>query len=549
MKQFSITLLLLLSVVSGWGFFRVEPIVTVEVHEIHVTFTIPEGSHQSMDPELFYLKAEPLEGVTFLPTIYPEATEEFAGEPAFIGTITLIKPFEYTSSHPDEIAASITFGHQFCMDTNACLPPETYELEVMLPAMASAASQSNVLYFMLLALIGGLILNVMPCVLPVLSIKALSLVSHSSSRREMRLSALSYTVGVILSFIILAVVIILLKASGELVGWGFQFQNPPFVIVLTVIIMLFALSLFDVFLIRAPGMNTAVRHGSKGGLSGSFFSGVFAVLLATPCTAPLLGVALGFAFSQPAPVIILLFSSVGLGLALPFLLIGFIPGASRLLPKPGEWMNTFKELMGFLLIFTVAYLLRSLFFLVGGINLIRVIFFLVFVSFAAWLYGRFTRPTVSTRIQWAGTILALIVIVGSALWLLRFEDSGYAAEPHGNMQAQTRWEEFSEATLQRYRDAGEPVFLAFTAEWCLTCKTNETTVLHSASIERFFAENKIHLLIGDYTRRDPLISQWLREYKRAGVPLYLYFSPSSKTPLVLPELLSKEMVLSLPVQL
>lgn len=546
--RYTVTVLLLLIIVPLTAFVRVDPQLQVQNNEILVSFEIPEGNHQNYNAEMLYLKATPVDGLRFLPVAYPAETKEYDGIPSFVGKITLRLPFEYTSTLQVETPVQVTFGHQFCTDTNACLPPETYELSALIPAGGAASGFSTVIYFLLMALIGGLILNVMPCVLPILSIKALNLINLSRDKRDMRLNALSYTAGVMLSFILLALVIIILQASGELVGWGFQFQNPSFVIFMIVVILLFALSLFDVFLIKAPGMNAMVKHTNKRGLSGSFFSGVFAVLLATPCTAPLLGVALGFAFSQPPLIILLLFATVGFGLALPFLLIGFIPSAARLIPRPGEWMNTFKEAMGFLLLVTVVYLLRSLFFLLGGTNLIKVLFFLIFVAFAGWMYGRGTRPLVPVRKQWFWTVIALLVLAGSALWLLQFDQSRYEVTQGASMQEQVGWEAFSPEALQQYRDAGEPVFVEFTAEWCLTCKTNDTTVLHTAKVTDFFSENGIRLLHGDYTRKDPVVTQWLQKFGRAGVPLYIYYQPQSDVPVVLPELLNSEMIVSLPTE-
>lgn len=210
-------------------------------------------------------------------------------------------------------------------------------------------------------------------------------------------------------------------------------------------------------------------------------------------------------------------------------------------------MNTFKEVMGFLLLFTVVYLVRSLFFLLGGINVIKVLFFLIFVAFSSWMYGRVTRPIVPLRKQWIGTVIALLILLGSALWLLQFDPSQYEVTQGASMQEQVGWEAFSPEALQQYRDTGEPVFVAFTAEWCLTCKTNDTTVLHTSVVTDFFARNAIRRLHGDYTRKDSTITRWLQKFGRAGVPLYIYYPPHSTSPVVLPELLSSELIVSLPV--
>jgi thiol:disulfide interchange protein DsbD len=353
---------------------------TAAVHgnRLEVTYAIPAGQHMTLQKDLVFIEPKPVSGLEFGATVYPVVAEkDEEGAMVYRDSVTIFRELRAAAPVPAGTVLEFTVGWQVCLDTGTCFSPETIEMKATLPAALSPAGApsgtpavpdagrvarapvvaSTVVhglgYFMLLAFLGGLLLNLMPCVLPVLSIKMLGIVkSAHDDARTIRNGALAYTAGVLVSFVALAAVVIALKAAGAAVGWGFQFQNPVFVMALLVVVWVFALSLFDLFMIRAPGMQAASAASAKRGLAGSFFSGVFAVLLATPCTAPMLGAALGFAFAQSAPVILLSFLLVVLGLALPFLLAGFFPRATRFVPKPGAWMNTFREVMGFLLLAT-----------------------------------------------------------------------------------------------------------------------------------------------------------------------------------------------------
>jgi thiol:disulfide interchange protein DsbD len=528
-----------------------EDVVTARVEDgkIMVTYNIPEGYHQTLQQDYFYIDVESYPGLKFSDTIYPEGHLDTDGNTEYKGNTTLVKKFTVTDGfEPGQI--TIYAGYQLCEDSGACLFPQEKEITLTIDATTLPAAEPKpatsfpkTLQYLLMAFLGGIILNVMPCVLPVLSIKAMSLVKQSQQdKKQIFRGSMAYTMGILFSFIVLAAIIIILKTTGESVGWGFQFQSPGFVMALLIIIFVFSLSLFDVFIIRAPGMQAATKASSKGGLTGSFLSGIFAVLLATPCTAPLLGAALGFAFSQPPLMILAIFLLIGMGLAFPFILIGIWPKAIRIIPKPGEWMNIFKEVMGFLLLATAFYLVRSLYFLVGGKELLSILVYLLILAFAVWIYGRFAKPEFSKTKQWIATILAIAIAVGGGYLTLDFSEENITASLEAESHLRPGWEKFSPELVAEYREAGEPVFIDFGAEWCLTCKTNETTVLFTEDIENAFQENGVKILKGDNTKNDPVIGEWLTKFNRAGVPLYIFYLPGQEEPIVLPELITKDMI-------
>lgn len=549
-----LSMILIFSIFAGISEDNSVKIVTAKImgNEIQATYHIPEGEHITLQKDYFYIEIAETAGLTAEDTIYPKGHKTPEGDVEYHGEVTLKKVFHTSNQFK---AKQITFyaGHQICLNSGSCLPPD--EVEFVLDYENSTTetpiedkektATSAIIKFLIMAFLGGLILNIMPCVLPVLSIKAMSLVKQSQQdKAQIFKSSMAYTAGIIVSFITMALAIVIIKASGEMVGWGFQFQSAGFVTVLLVMIFVFALSMFDVFIIRAPGMQMATKASSKSGLFGSFASGIFAVLLATPCTAPLLGPALGFAFSQPPTMIFSIFILIGVGLAFPFIILGLWPKAIKAIPKPGEWMNVFKEVMGFLLFATALYLLRSLYFLIGGLNIINVLAYLIILGFAAWLYGRFAKPYFSTKKQLIYTFIALVIAIGGAFLTLNYDVSAESLSMEESHYPRD-WEKFTPEKLQEYRDQNIPVFVDFGAEWCLTCKTNEETVLFTDEIEVAFKTKGVKLLRGDNTKKDDVIVEWLGKFKRAGVPLYIFYLPGADEAIMLPELITKKMVLKM----
>jgi thiol:disulfide interchange protein DsbD len=428
----------------------------------------------------------------------------------------------------------------------AAAPPPAPVATVAAAAPEGAAGLAGNLLF---AFIGGLILNVMPCVLPVLTLKLYGLVEQAEiAPRQRHIAAVAYTLGILASFWALAASVVIARvAFGIDLGWGSQFQYPPYVAALATLTFGFGLSLFGVFEIPAFGVETASGASTREGAVGYFFTGIFATLLATPCSAPFLGTAVAFAFSAPTPVLVAIFSCVALGLAAPFAIVAFIPRLYALMPKPGEWMDWFKQLLGFSLVATSIWLVGVLASQIGSGRTTWFMLFLLGVAIACWVYGRW-GGVLSTRTQHAGALAVALGITAGAGWF--FVDLQFAeAETCEATVAQTAldydgeipWQDFSPAAVDA--TAGNTVFVDFTADWCLTCKVNEKTVLSTDTVRDAMRTHRVVPLKGDWTVRDPVITEWLARYGKAGVPFYLVIpADRSKAPIPLPEIITPEMV-------
>ncbi|MGE5616279.1 MAG: protein-disulfide reductase DsbD family protein, partial [Bacillota bacterium] len=397
------------------------------------------------------------------------------------------------------------------------------------PETPAQPAQPGLLLALLLAFAGGLILNLMPCVFPVLSLKALAVLEAHDGRE--RAQAASYTAGVVLSFVVVAGVMLALRAGGQSLGWGFQLQSPVFVALLVYLFFAMGLALAGVteFGVRFMGLGQSLTQ-SKG-LGGSFFTGVLAALVASPCTAPFMGAALGYAVTQPTVVALLVFAMLGLGLAAPFLLMGFVPKLAAWLPKPGAWMETFRELMAFPLFLTVAWLLWVLTRQAGADAAGIVAIGLVAVSFALWT-RRFTSR-LATVSRWIAVVAAFALLAHPGLRAVE------SVKPAATSAAA---EPYSEERLAQLRAEHRTVFVNFTADWCLTCKVNERAVLSRESVREAFAKDNVAEMVGDWTRPDPVITQALARFGRSGVPLYLVYRDGGE-PKVLPQILTPELLI------
>ena len=400
--------------------------------------------------------------------------------------------------------------------------------------------------FLLFGFLGGVILNLMPCVLPVISLKIFGFIQHAGqSRQKILRSGVAFAGGIFAWFIGLALFLIALKAAGREITWGgFQFTNPYFVLALSVIVLVFALNLFGVFEISLPQSATRGVLGWTGaqGDVGSFFQGVFATVLATPCTAPFLGTALGFAFTQSPAIILSIFFAIAAGMSAPYLLLCAQPAWLRFLPKPGPWMLHVKQFMGFLLLATLLFLLYVLGAQRGLEGAIWASCFLLFVSIACWMKGSFVVATTSVAKRFVVFVLMLVLLIVSGVYFIggKFHSTKLAS---ANSQLHGDWQAFTPERLKTELEQGHSVFVDFTAAWCLTCKFNEASVLESAAVREAFQRHGIVKLRADWTNGDSVITKLLQQFGRPGVPLYVLYRGKSEKPIIFPELLTKSIIL------
>jgi thiol:disulfide interchange protein/DsbC/DsbD-like thiol-disulfide interchange protein len=410
------------------------------------------------------------------------------------------------------------------------------------------AAGPGLLVALVMALIGGLLLNVMPCVFPVLSMKAMGVIRHVSERNALRVSGLCYTAGILVFVGLVAGLLIGLKTAGEEIGWGFQLQAPAFVAVMALVIFALGLSLSGVFTLGASAMGwgNAALAGRSGSL-GSFLAGALAALVATPCTAPFMGVALGFALTQPWPGALAVFLALGLGLALPYLVLTLVPGLAGWLPRPGVWMDRLKQLLAFPLYLTAAWLVWVLSLQAGAGAVFAVLVGLILIAFAAWLFES-TRGLDGGRRRLAD--LAALAAGLAAIALATWPQAGAAPLPRAVGVPATAdgggvlaYEPFSPERLADLQADGIPTFVNLTAAWCITCQVNERIALSSRRIADAFRARGIIALKGDWTNRDPEITRLLDAFGRSGVPLYVLYRPGSEEPVILPQLLTEMSVM------
>jgi len=399
------------------------------------------------------------------------------------------------------------------------------------PPATGAAARLTAFSAIGLAFLGGILLNLMPCVFPVLFLKALALVNSSTEeRKRLRAHGLVYALGILVSFWLVVAILLALRAGGSQLGWGYQLQSPAFVAVLAAFLFFFALSLTGMFDLGLSLTSAGGSLAQKQGYTGSFFTGVLATVVATPCTAPLMGAAVGFALLQPVWLTFVIFTALALGLAFPYVLLSAQPAWVRLLPRPGAWMEVLKQFTS-LLLFGAAIWLTWVYGSIAGSEAVdRIVLLLwcfLLLAVAGWVLGRWPA-------QGKSAIAAvLIVIVALAIPLTP------------QKTAADTWQPYSDQTLQQARTSGKPVFIDFTAAWCLSCQVNERLVLQSADVQRALQSGNVVLLKADWTKNDPAITAQLASLGRSGVPTYvLYPAGANSTADVLPELLTKSIVLS-----
>ncbi len=466
-----------------------------------------------------------------------------ATEVYYSGTVIQIEGF---SNNPQAV---LKIRSQGCADAGLCYPPRdqffrrnsagTFEeisrseaqdnAVAPSPANASPSPQTSLLgllSIMLSAALGGAILNLMPCVFPVLGLKVLSFANTHHGRPSGH--GLAYSLGVVLSFIAVAAVLIALQQAGQAVGWGFQLQSPWFVTLLGCLFFVLGLNMLGLFEIGGAFMNLGGELTQKSGYRGSFYTGVLATLVASPCTAPFMGGAVGFAATQPPLTSLLIFASLGAGMALPILLLTLFPRWLALLPKPGNWMVSLRQFMAFPLLATAIWLAWIVGRQTGASGMAASLLAWLLIGFALWLWPR----------QPLGKMLAMVSLATIPA-ILNHSLSSTSAQ---QLQQQSG---FDRSQIERYRANGQSVFLDVTADWCITCAANENLVLNTKAIQQAFSDSETVYVVADWTRYDPAITELLGEYQRNGVPLYVFYPADRHQPAqVLPQILTKELVLA-----
>lgn len=551
-----------------------------ENSEITVDIVIPDNWHvnanvtadEFLKPSSIEIAAREIE---FGEPKWPEPIKEYNEvlefeNLVFKGHFQIKIPVKAVADGYDSLTTNATFHYQAC-DNSICLAPASVDIRIgknkagISKANSAADLKKNdegngtqesnnaasVALLLFFAFVGGIILNLMPCVLPVLSLKLFSLIKQAGESRSKLVSlGLSTTAGILASFWVLAGIVAAIKAGGGAAGWGMQFQSPGFIAFMIVILTAFAMSFFGVFEIWLPGSATTRMDaaGHKAGIAGAFFTGALLVLLSTPCSAPFLGTAMGFAFTASTPVLFLFFTAAGLGLALPYLLVSAFPGALKVFPKPGKWMVILQKAMGVLLLATVAWLLWIVNEQAGEMGVALFARFLLATAFYSFCIGKFAPPGSSFAYE-----VRLLVIGAIALAFAWFTWSAPQYEKileerfNARMAQQVLedgWYRYSPQLVAEFAKAGRTIFIDATADWCLTCKANEAAVLSDKELLQKLDSAGVVRMKADWTRETPEVNELLYSMGKSGVPAYAIYPKGDKSKqVVLPELLTSGLIL------
>jgi thiol:disulfide interchange protein/DsbC/DsbD-like thiol-disulfide interchange protein len=443
----------------------------------------------------------------------------------------------YLTGTPQRINGVLLTANGSAFELDVPLTAATAVAPGSTAAPATTAVPPTLLFALALAFAGGVILNLMPCVFPVVSLKVLAFVQQAGDEpRRVRAHGLTFAAGVLVAFWALAALLLALRAAGEEIGWGFQLQSPGFVAAMA--FLLFGLGLSLAGLVEIGTSLTRIGGASSGGYRSSFMNGALATVVATPCTAPFMGAALGFAMTQSAGTSMLIFTALGAGMAAPYVALSAWPALLRFLPRPGQWMVRFRQLTAFPLFATVAWLVWVFGHQTGIDGVLRLLLGLTLLALGLWIWGQWVTLSAAERTKWLARTAGAGFIVGG-LVLAATSAPTATASPASNATDGIAWEVYSEAKVAEHRAAGRPVFIDFTAAWCLTCKVNERIALSSSEVHQLVKTRNIAMLKADWTSKDPAITRALAGFGRSGVPLYvLYDADPAAQPRLLPEVLS-----------
>ena len=557
-----------------------------EKSSVTIDIVIPENWHVNANVAADeFLKPSSVEiaarGIEFGEPVWPEPIKEYNQvlefeNLVFRGHFQVKIPVKAVEDGYDSLTTNATFHYQAC-DNSICLAPASVDIRIgsrsggktsttlkkndegtaspevdtnknNFEGQEGAASIALLLFF---AFVGGIILNLMPCVLPVLSLKLFSLIKQAGESRG-RLVALGIftTAGILASFWTLAGIVAAIKAGGGIAGWGMQFQSAGFIAFMVIILTAFAMSFLGAFEVWLPGSATTKMDaaGHKAGLGGAFFTGALLVLLSTPCSAPFLGTAMGFAFTASTPVLFLFFTAAGLGLALPYLLVSAFPAVLKVFPKPGKWMVTLQKAMGVLLIATVAWLLWVVNEQAGGTGTAIFAGIAILSAALSFAIGKFAPPGVAFSRE-AGAFVAAIAVL-SAAWFA-FAAPRYEQSLQERFEARASqqmldggWYRYTPELVSEFAKAGKTVFIDVSADWCLTCKANEAAVLDRKDFRKTLDSAGVIRIKADWTRETPEVNALLKSMGKSGVPAYaIYPKGDANKQIVLPELLTAGLIL------
>lgn len=497
------------------------------------------------------LKAQDLAGAYFFPfsgSVIDHAKPQAIERGPEGLTLSVAPGYEFQGAAPPKVIAGVLALGDKAFEVTATAGPIPATAAGLGPppvrlAAPAGAANLGLIPATLFALVGGLILNLMPCVFPVLAMKAASLAGHGEDAAGARRQGLAFGVGVIVTFLALAGLLIALRAAGSAVGWGFQLQDPPVVAALALLMLAVGLNLSGVFEVGTSLQGVGSGLAARGGLAGSFFTGVLAVVVAAPCTAPFMGPALGWALTQPPAASLVVFFGLGVGFALPFVAVAFVPGLLQRLPRPGPWMDVFRKALAFPMYGAVAWLVWVLTVQVGADAVPRILAAAILLAFGAWIFGLAQHRTAAGRpaatLTLTAALLAVTALAGGAFWpqYALTRDTGAGVEA-----AQLDYEPYSPARLAALQAEGRPVLVNYTAAWCVSCQVNDRVALSTRTVSEALARNKAVYLKADWTKRDPEIAAELARFGRAGVPLYLVYGVKGGPPEILPSLLTPGIV-------